>query len=135
MVLDTNVLIYLFEDHPRFGRTAEYVFEQIAGGAFRGVITPITVAELLVKPLETGRTDIADAYQSAMRHMPGVELIALDVETGVLAGALRAQYGLPLPDMMQAAAAMRYANPIILTQDARLGKLEDLKVYALGDFM
>ncbi len=66
--------------------------------------------------------------------MIGVELIALDPEAGVLAGALRAQYGLPLPDMMQAAAAMRYTDPVLITHDARLRQVQDLMVLSLDDF-
>ena len=134
VVLDTNLLIYLFEDHPEFGAAAEFLFDQIAGGAFRGLVTPITLAQLVVKPLQNQRTDIADAYRSALQHMIGVELIAIDPETGVLAGALRAQYGLPLPDMMQAAAALRYADPVLVTQDARLRQIQELQVLSLDDF-
>lgn len=133
-VLDTNLLIYLFEDHPGFGSTAEFIFDQIACGAFRGLITPVTLAELLVKPLQNGRTDIADRYRRAVRHMRGVDLVSMDPETGMLAGALRAQYALPLPDMMQAASAMRTAEPILITQDARLKQIQELRVYFLDDF-
>lgn len=133
-VLDTNILIYLFEDHPDFGSVAEFVLDQIACGAFRGLITPVTLAELLVKPLQNQRTDIADRYRRAVRHMRGVDLVSMDPETGMLAGALRAQYGLPLPDMMQAAFAMRTPEPILLTQDARLQQIQDLRVYTLDEF-
>jgi predicted nucleic acid-binding protein len=134
VVIDTNVLIYLFEDHPVFGAVAEYVFERMAAGVFAGLLTPVTVAELLVKPLREGRVDVADRYRRAIRHMGGVSLVSLDAETAVLAGALRAQDGLPLPDMFQVAVAMRQAAPAILTQDAQIRAVEDLAVYTLDDF-
>lgn len=133
-VLDTNILIYLFEDHPQFGPLAEYVIDQIASGSFAGLVTPVTVAELLVKPLQQDRKDIAQAYRRALSHLKGVQLTHLDSDMGAMAGALRAQYGFPLPDMLQAAVAMRHPNPILITQDARLKNIEELRVYSLNDF-
>lgn len=133
-VLDTNLLIYLFEDHPQFGPTAEFIIDQIASGRFKGVITPITLAEMLVKPLKENRPDITDNYRSALRHLVNVDVIDIDVSIGEMAGALRAQYGLPLPDMMQVACALKYDHPTLITQDKRMAQVEEVRVVMLKDF-
>ena len=133
-VIDTNVLIYLFEDHPRYGALAEAVIDEAASETFTGVITPITAGELLVKPLQQHRTDVADAYRSAMSHMRGISLMSIDYRTGVLAGALRARYGLPFPDMLQVAVALRSNPAYIITNDRALEKVAEVKVVRLEAF-
>jgi hypothetical protein len=69
-------------------------------------VTPVTAAELMVKPLQNKRCDPADRYRLALRSMQNVVPVALSFETGLLAGSLRAKYGLPLPDMIQVACAI-----------------------------
>ncbi|MCE9613678.1 MAG: type II toxin-antitoxin system VapC family toxin [Lentisphaerae bacterium] len=133
-VLDTNILIYLFEDHPQYGKLAEFVIAQAAAGVFAAVITPITVAELLVKPLAEGRSDVASRYRSALRHLRNITLTELSADTASMAAALRATYKLPLPDMFQAAACLRAPTPLLLTNDHTLARVREIKVLPLNAF-
>jgi predicted nucleic acid-binding protein len=41
-VLDTMLLIYLFEDTPAHAARCERIFEAVRRGDFRGIVTPIT---------------------------------------------------------------------------------------------
>jgi predicted nucleic acid-binding protein len=133
VVLDTNVFIYCFEDNPEYGAVAEHVIAEAARGRFRGAITPVTIAEMLVKPLRAKRGDLAARYRSVLMHLPNIEPVALDSETGSMAGALRAKYGLPLPDMLQVAAAMRAARPTIVTNDEAIRRVTEVTMVSLGD--
>ena len=117
VVIDTMVFIYLFEDHPTFGDLCENLFNQIKVGLFSAIVTPITAAEVLVKPLKMGQLSIADNYRNAIRNMPNISNINYDVEIGFIAGSLRAKYGLPLPDMFQVAAALTQPANAIITND------------------
>lgn len=72
VVIDTMVFIYLFEDHPTFGELCENLFNQIKEGFFSAIVTPITAAEVLVKPLKKGQLSIADNYCNAIRNMPNL---------------------------------------------------------------
>ena len=94
-VLDTMVLIYYFEDADTYGDRAASVIHGASTEVFEAVITPVTAAELLVKPLRAKRPDIADRYRSAMAHLDNTSLCSLSWNTGCMAGALRARYGLP----------------------------------------
>ncbi|MBN2414744.1 PIN domain-containing protein [bacterium] len=129
VVIDTNIWIYLLQDHPRFGSTADFIITRAQEGEFTAVITPITVAELLTGPLRDGRMDLADRIRSGLRGLAGVRPVDLPFEAGEVAGALRAKYGLPLPDMMQAAVAMRSARPAIITNDRQLQRVEEVEVF------
>jgi predicted nucleic acid-binding protein len=131
-ILDTMVFIYLFEDHPRYGVPCEWLLQRAAEGDYSGLITPVTMAEVLVRPLQASRTDIADRYRSALQRLPGVALCDITGQTGMLAGALRAKYRLPLPDMLQAACAIEHGG-VLLTNDHALRCVSELQVVLLDD--
>jgi predicted nucleic acid-binding protein len=127
------VFIYLFEDHPTFGDICEDLFNQIRIGVFSAIVTPITAAEVLVKPLEKGQLSIVENYRSAIRNMPNISNIKFNVEIGFMAGSLRAKYGLPLPDMFQVAAALAQPAKAIITNDRDIQSVRETDVFLLND--
>jgi predicted nucleic acid-binding protein len=135
VVLDTMLFIYLFEDSPQFGLVSEFVLEQAGLGKFECAVTPITAAELMVKPLQNKRYDLADRYRLALRSMRNVVPVAFSFETGLLAGSLRAKYGLPLPDMVQAACAMQSKTPTLITNDKGMEQIDEAEVFLLNAFL
>lgn len=135
VVLDTMFWIYLFEDDPRYGALCQDIANLVSAGRFRAVVTPVTVAEVLVKPIEKNRPDIADRYRNSLESLEHVDRMPVTFETGCLAGALRAKYGLPLPDMIQAACALTASDPVLLTNDKALRRVTELRVLLLDDLM
>lgn len=132
-VLDTAVLIYYLEDSPIFGDAAAEVVDAAAMGLFTGVITPVTAAELLVKPVQAGRHQLADHYRHAMTGLDNVDTVPLSWKAGCLAGALRAKYALPLPDMLQVGVAIDLGSCGLITSDRHLGRVEEIPVVLLSD--
>jgi predicted nucleic acid-binding protein len=133
VVIDTMVFIYLFEDHPTFGDLCDNLFNQIKDGLFSAIVTPITAAEVLVKPLNSGQLSIADKYRNAIRNMPNLSHINFGVEIGFMAGSLRAKYGLLLPDMFQVAAALAQPANAIITNDREIQRVQETDVFLLSD--
>ncbi|MEI7901676.1 MAG: PIN domain-containing protein [bacterium] len=133
-VFDTMVLIYLLEDHPGLAPTCEGLFQRAEAGEFAGVITPVTMAEIIVKPLRAGHPDLADRYQTVLRNLPNISLCGFSWQTGVMAGALRAKYGLPLPDLFQVACAMENGGALI-TNDKALKRIDEIRIVLLSDFV
>lgn len=134
VVLDTMVFIYLFEDSPEYGSVCEFIVDQVRRGEFKAVVTPITAADILVKPLERNREDLADRYRRAMRGMKNIEPLQLPFEVGFLAGSLRAKYKFPLPDMIQAACALLSKTPTLITNDKAMEQIEEVQVFLLSAF-
>lgn len=132
-VLDTMVLIYYFEDSTVYGDRAESVIRAAASGVFEAIITPVTAAELLVKPLMAERSDIADRYRTAMAHLENASRCSLSWDTGCMAGALRAQYGLPIPDMFQVALAIETDSCALITNDKALCRIGEVPIVLLDD--
>jgi len=132
-VLDTMVLIYYFEDCAIYGDRAESVIRDASKEVFEAIITPVTAAELLVKPLRAERPDIADGYRTAMAHLGNTSRCSLSWNTGCMAGALRARYGLPIPDMFQVALAIETDSCALITNDKALCRVEEVPIVLLDD--
>jgi len=75
-------------------------------GFFSGVVTPITAAEILVKPLTKKRLSIADRYRMAIRS---------------------------LPDMFQAAVALSFPARTLITNDRALRKVREVRILLLDE--
>jgi len=135
VILDTMIFIYLFEDDQKYGRSCEWLLQQAAEGIFTGVITPVTAAELLVKPLQSKQTALADHYRDALRSLPNIRLVNISPEAGFMAGALRAKYNLPLPDMIQAATAMEINSTALISNDKALQRVKEVNVILLDSLI
>ena len=135
VVIDTNVFIYLFEDDLRFGAVSEFIIEQVEKNVFQAVVTPITVAEIIIKPITMNRPDLADRCRSALRRFVNIVPVDIPYPVGELAGALKAKYGLPLPNMIQAAMAMQTDCPALITNDKTLSRLDEVDVHLLEKFV
>ncbi len=131
VVIDTMVFIYLFEDDPKYAGLCELLFDRVSSGCFTGAVTPITAAELLVKPLQSQNHKLADHYRSILKGFPNLIHTNLDLDIGFMAGSLRARYNLPLADMFQAAAALRQPARTLITNDQALKRVREIDVLLL----
>lgn len=129
-LLDTMLLIYLFEDSSPHAARCERIFEAIRIGGFQGIITPITLAEIIVKPLRAKRPDIADQYRAALASFPNLTTCSISPATAAMAGALRGQYGHPLPDLFQVACAMEH-KAVLITNDKAFHKITEIPIHFL----
>jgi len=134
VVIDTTVFIYLFEDDPHFGEVSEFILHQVEENVFQAVVTPITAAEIITKPLRMNRPDLADRCRSGLRRLKNVKHVDIPYPAGEIAGALRAKYNLPLPDLMQAAVAMQSDRPALITNDRNLRRIKEIDVFLLDVF-
>ena len=134
VVIDTNVFIYLYEDHAEFADIAEFIIDEAEKGTFSGVITPITISEIVVKPYTMQRPDLADLSVRALRGYANISCKDIDGKTAQMAGALRAKYRKPLPDMFQVAMALQAPLPTLITNDKALRCISELHVLSLDDF-
>lgn len=135
VVLDTMIFIYLFEDDQKYGGACEWLLRQAAEGVFSGVITPVTAAELIVKPLQSKRTALADHYRHALHSLPNIHLVEMSPEAGFMAGALRAKYNLPLPDVIQVAIALERNSTALISNDRALQRVKEVKVILLASLI
>lgn len=137
VLLDTMLFIYLFEGDEKYADVVEKIIALANEKVFSAIISPISAAEILVKPVRLGEVAIADKYRNVLCNIPNIKNVPLNFEIAFLAGSLRGKYELPLPDMFQAATAIYHSKlPAIITNDKALKKLAgELDVYILDEFI
>lgn len=133
VVIDTMIFIYLFEDHPAYADKCEKIVEHMREGFFTGVITPVTAAEIIVKPLKQKLSEVADRYLSAVQNLKNATTPDITMEIAKIAGALKAKYGMPLPDMLQVAMALYFPAHTLVTNDHAMKKVKEIDIFLLDD--
>ncbi len=136
--LDTSPIIYYLEAYPDWGPLVRPLFEtRIEPGDNLAVTSTISLAEVLVKPLQTGRHDLAATYKAFVKASAHLGLEGITPEIAERAADLRARYhpSLRLPDACQVAAALEAKATLFVTNDARLRRVTELRVLVLSDYL
>jgi predicted nucleic acid-binding protein len=135
ILIDTSVWIHHFEQNSTFGEAAAYVIEQLEAGKFRGIASELTLLELIVKPLQLGRQDAADDYETRLSHFPNLELEPISRAILLEAAALRARYRLRTPDAIQLATAFKSGATLAITNDETWKLIAGIESLLLTDLL
>jgi len=131
--LDTNVFIAAYENKYSYGEHAWRILAAIEDGEFVGVTSELTLAEILVKPLEDNDYDLVQYYQEIIS--PGADFHVRSVDRSILieAAALRSiRKSLRLPDAIHVATARINECAHIVSDDRRLRSAPGLEIIRLG---
>lgn len=118
--LDTNIIIYAIEANPDFHERAKALIEAIDCDEILAVTSELTVAEALVKPIASGRSDIVSQYEAFLLSDSKLRLVAVDRTILRSAADLRARMNIKLPDAIHVASAIETDCEIFLSQDREL---------------
>jgi predicted nucleic acid-binding protein len=132
--LDTSVFIYQFEGKPPEADVTTEVFRLIQTGMPSAVTSVITIAELMVQPLQRGLLNVADDYEQRLIQYPHLEIVDIDLQTARLASSLRATYRLRTPDALQIAACLAARATAFLTNDTALRRVRELEILMLSEY-
>lgn len=128
IAIDTAPLIYWLEDHPRWGSAYAALFEGLASGRWRGLISTVTLAEVVTGPLLQGREQLAERYEAILSDPATFNLISLTPAIAMAAARLRARYRLRLPDAVQLATALQGKAQALVSHDRDFADCRDLPV-------
>jgi len=131
VVLDTAPLIYYVEENSAFLDRVRPFFEALERAEFSALTSTLTIAELLVKPLQLGRADQVHTFRELLAEY--VEIVPVTYEIAELAAQLRADHNFRTPDAIQIATAVSSQADAFLTNDARLARFKQLEVLVLSD--
>lgn len=132
--IGTAIFIYQLETHPRCGAAAGDVLDLIALGRVAAVTSVVTLAEMLVKPIQAGRPDLVGTDQYLIPRYPNLNVAAITIATARRAAALRAIYALQLPDAVRVAACWGAGATAFRTNDRRLRRVRELTVVTFDEF-
>ena len=118
IAIDSAPLIYWLEDHPVWGCRYAPLLEGIAAGRWQGLLTTVTLAEVLTGPLLQQREQLVERYAAALTDPASFAMTSLTPPVVISAARLRARYGLRLPDAVQLASAL-HANAVALVSHDR----------------
>jgi predicted nucleic acid-binding protein len=135
VLLDTCLWIYHFGQNATFGKAADYVIEQLEAGKFQAVASELTLMELIVKPLQVGRQDAADDYETLLSHFPNLTLEPISREILLEAAALRARYRVRTPDAIQLATAFKSHATLAITNDEGWRNIAGMETLLLAELV
>jgi predicted nucleic acid-binding protein len=133
VLLDTAPAIYYLEKNLQFGPAMERFFQFRAAQGITLVTTPITLAECVMHPIKQGRKDLETAYQSLIVTGQGTLFWPIGADKGTAAAGFRAKYGLKLADAIQAAVGLQSRCQVLLTNDADLKKVAEIRVALVSE--
>jgi predicted nucleic acid-binding protein len=131
--LDTAPFIYFIERNPTYIARARLVFAMIDAGLITGYSSVITLTEVLTHPLQSNDHAVASEYRSLLLGSQNLFLASITPAIAERAAVLRAQYRLRTPDALQIAAAIEYDCDAFLTNDARLRRVNEIRVLVFDD--
>ncbi len=132
LALDSAPLIYFIEDHPAHAPKLGELFAAAARGDFALVTSTVTIAEVLVHPLRSGRLELVEGYRDILLGSAGMTAVPVSAEIAELAARIRAKHNVRTPDALHLATAIHSGAAAFITNDRGLPKLSDLEIVLLG---
>ncbi|MGZ8933258.1 MAG: type II toxin-antitoxin system VapC family toxin [Methylobacter sp.] len=113
--LDSCLVIYFVEEHPRFGPAISQAID--ANANMRFCISPLVELECLVMPMRQGNQALIDRYEMFFQ-----DYVCLEINADIYreAAALRARHGLKTPDALHLSTAQSHGCTGFWTNDERL---------------
>jgi predicted nucleic acid-binding protein len=117
---DSNLFIYLFEQHPIFSSGVKSLLARMEVRGDQLFTSALSVGEVLAKPYELGDMARCTRYERAIQQ--AAVILAFDLSAARQFAKLRAQRTLRVrpPDAMQLACAGTAGMDLFLTNDVRL---------------
>jgi predicted nucleic acid-binding protein len=121
---DSNLFIYLFEQHPLFSAGVKSLLARMGVRGDQLFTSALSVGEVLVKPYEAGDLGRWNQYEKAMQE--AATILPFDLPAARHFSRLRANrtHRVRPPDAMQLACAGNAGMDLFLTNDARLHAMQ-----------
>ena len=131
--VDTGVFIKHFQGGEDSELTS-VVLGEIQGGEVRGIVSSISLAELMVRPLEAGEDDLADLYRVLIQEMPNLETVSVDPRIASRAAEIRAASKTGPNESLLLATAQESGATGFVTSDPGLKQAKGIKVMVLNEY-
>lgn len=121
---DSNLFIYLFEQHPIFSAGVKSLLARMEVRGDQLFTSALSVGEVLAKPYELGDMSRCSQYEDAIQT--AAVILPFDLPAARQFAKLRGQRALRVrpPDAMQLACAGTAGIDLFLTNDTRLHSMQ-----------
>ena len=115
---DTNLFVYLIEDYGELSERVVRLRERMLRRRDQLYTSALTLGEILVKPLDEDREELAADYEFALTSAAVV--IPFDRTTARSFATIRRDRSVKPPDAIQLACASQVSTDLFITNDDRL---------------
>lgn len=128
--LDTNIVIRLIEYRDMEVQAFMTALHHANGSI---VTSELTLAEVLVMPIENGDTDLTTTYENFLTTGDGVIVTPVDRAVLRTSATIRAEFGTKTADAIHVASALEWGCDRLLTADRRLRGPAHLTIQNVSD--
>ncbi|TAK29377.1 MAG: type II toxin-antitoxin system VapC family toxin [Chloroflexota bacterium] len=119
LLLDTTTLIAYLNGGELISPLATHIIDDLVrSGRNPAVVSPVTVMEVLVRPLRRGPDAVYQHVLDFLSNFPNLRSIAIDLHVAQEAASLRATYNLHPPDALIIASGIVAQVGHLVTNDA-----------------
>ncbi|MFQ5809259.1 MAG: type II toxin-antitoxin system VapC family toxin [Armatimonadota bacterium] len=137
--LDTELLIYMFEQNPRYVPLCRPLVERYEDprDPLHAVASAVALTEVLVLPFRDDDARLVDTYTQNLTNQRGLTVVPIGADIAVCAAQLRARYRLKTPDAIHLATAVQTGCDAFITndQDFRGDPETEIRILFLDDYV
>lgn len=111
------------------------MFDRVQDGHCTGVVSTLSLAEVLRLPLKLGQEGLADLYRVVFHEMPHLRMVALDEDVACTAAQLEAEHGFSMADCIVLATALESEATAVVTTRPGLEGVKGLQVIVLDEYL
>jgi predicted nucleic acid-binding protein len=115
---DSNLFIYLLEDHPEFSQAVADLRQKMLERGDQLLTSALTLGEVLVKPSALGEVELCRTYEDMLGKAAMV--LPFDGKAARRFAAIRNNRSVKAPDAIQLACASQAGVDLFVTSDRRL---------------
>jgi len=131
--VDTGIFIRHFQGGEDSELTS-VVLGEIQADSVKGIVSSISLTELMVRPLEEGDDDLADLYRVLIHEMPNLETVSVDPRIASRAAEIRATSKMGPTESLLLATAQESGATAFVTSDPGLKQAKGIKVMVLNEY-
>lgn len=126
--LDSNCLIYYFENNPKYAQKVEDIFNLSIQNSIKLITCNLSLMELLVLPVKLKNKRIIKLYKNLDKHIPNFTFVNVDEKTFVKAAEIRASTNFRSPDSIHLASSIVNKCDAFVTSDKQLQGFNQVKI-------
>ncbi|MGB3614758.1 MAG: PIN domain-containing protein [Elainellaceae cyanobacterium] len=131
--LDTNIWIYALENYAEYTQHLGALFQALDEGALTAVTSELTLAEVLVKPMQREDTEQQTICERFIRSTNHLAVVPVSRAILIDAARVRTRTQLKLPDAIHVATAIGTDCKTLLTNDQQLRRTPNISVVLLSE--
>ncbi|MBL7156148.1 MAG: type II toxin-antitoxin system VapC family toxin [Candidatus Pacebacteria bacterium] len=132
--LDTAIFIYFLEENSKWINLVLPIFQLAEKKEVNLVTSSITALEVITGYKKQKRQDLVKSFWEMLEDFE-IEILDFEKKYVEKAAQLRADLNLRTPDAIQLSLAIKNKISAFATNDAKLKKVKEIKIFYLGDYV